>query len=620
MVKKLLSLKSKGILTSLISLTAIFSGFQNCQKVNFNTMVDPNAFNDKPSATNFCSAENITEIRVPKSTFDSQSVCTDNYNLNSTVKLGKVCEDGPEVFAIPETFLEYKNCNDMTICGIKFESKVAKNESYLLTFKNLPIGCSAQLNIYKDETKGEPLFSKLFNAPVPACPVCNYTNIATCGVCEDPIISACGYNDGTEFSSLNEITTPCLSGTLGDSPNINSTAKKVEWTCKGSGANLSTCSYNIKPGSCELNFTAQNINYDTNTSFSVSLSGAVSEASSQNPEINCTDASGNQILASKTSTPDSHWDLSHLKKDTTCTATITDILNNSTSCSNTVFVDPEAPIPAVCGNQSNVDKIDDLNNRSLCSVGTAGVPTESVGSQRYTWSCNSFNGGQSATCFAALNPPVCNIVLNPGTIQLEDTVNYQFNLSGGYDTNASKPYEFSCSAGTFIYSQSSKQTLGNFVVDSSANSLKLNCALTVQGYLHGSSGTCSTEIDILARLLVLKSGAGSGVVSATGIDCGTDCTESYVNGTSVTLTATADSGSAFAGWNTSDCSTSTATTCTISMTAAKSVSAIFNHTYQLSITKSGTGSGSVRRTVPVPESLPPFAAAATRFGRPTVSV
>src|SRR5262245_31126991 len=52
-------------------------------------------------------------------------------------------------------------------------------------------------------------------------------------------------------------------------------------------------------------------------------------------------------------------------------------------------------------------------------------------------------------------------------------------------------------------------------------------------------------------LTVTKVGAGSGLVSSSphGINCATDCTEAYVSGTVVTLTATPLAGSTFAGWS-----------------------------------------------------------------------
>ncbi len=52
------------------------------------------------------------------------------------------------------------------------------------------------------------------------------------------------------------------------------------------------------------------------------------------------------------------------------------------------------------------------------------------------------------------------------------------------------------------------------------------------------------------QLAVSKSGSGSGRVTSNppGIDCGADCSELFAEGTWVTLTATPDSGHAFAGW------------------------------------------------------------------------
>jgi len=76
-------------------------------------------------------------------------------------------------------------------------------------------------------------------------------------------------------------------------------------------------------------------------------------------------------------------------------------------------------------------------------------------------------------------------------------------------------------------------------------------------------------------LTVSKSGTGSGTVTSTptGINCGTDCSESYASGTSVTLQATASAGSVFAGWS-GDCSGTG--TCTVTLNSNKSVSVTFN--------------------------------------------
>jgi Divergent InlB B-repeat domain len=70
---------------------------------------------------------------------------------------------------------------------------------------------------------------------------------------------------------------------------------------------------------------------------------------------------------------------------------------------------------------------------------------------------------------------------------------------------------------------------------------------------------------------------GPGTIAATGIACrdeGGDCVELYADGATVTLTASADSGTTPAGWG-GDCSAATDTTCTLTMSSAKAVTATF---------------------------------------------
>ncbi|TSC77493.1 MAG: polyhydroxybutyrate depolymerase [Parcubacteria group bacterium Gr01-1014_33] len=66
---------------------------------------------------------------------------------------------------------------------------------------------------------------------------------------------------------------------------------------------------------------------------------------------------------------------------------------------------------------------------------------------------------------------------------------------------------------------------------------------------------------------------GSGRVTGTGIDCGTDCTEQYISGTSVPLTVTPSTGYTFSGW--SGACSGTQTTCRITMDGNKNVGAEF---------------------------------------------
>ncbi len=105
---------------------------------------------------------------------------------------------------------------------------------------------------------------------------------------------------------------------------------------------------------------------------------------------------------------------------------------------------------------------------------------------------------------------------------------------------------------------------------------------------------------VLFDLAVSKSGTGSGTVTSSpaGIDCGSDCSETLVDGTSVTLTATPATGSSFAGWSGAGCSGTS--TCTVIMSEARAVNAEFAVVppvppvlFNLAVSKSGTGGGTV---------------------------
>ena len=106
----------------------------------------------------------------------------------------------------------------------------------------------------------------------------------------------------------------------------------------------------------------------------------------------------------------------------------------------------------------------------------------------------------------------------------------------------------------------------------------LLAAMTVVGSCGGGNPVAPTTIAPAPppTLTVTKNGSGSGIVSSspTGIDCGTDCSQSYSLGTTVTLTAAPMPASDFTSWG-GACS-GTAQTCQAGMTQALSVTATFN--------------------------------------------
>jgi YVTN family beta-propeller protein len=80
---------------------------------------------------------------------------------------------------------------------------------------------------------------------------------------------------------------------------------------------------------------------------------------------------------------------------------------------------------------------------------------------------------------------------------------------------------------------------------------------------------------VLPVLTVTKAGNGAGTVVSVpaGINCGAACSASFTMGATVVLTATQTSGSTFSGW--SGACTNASGPCTVTMSSAKSVTAIF---------------------------------------------
>ncbi len=119
------------------------------------------------------------------------------------------------------------------------------------------------------------------------------------------------------------------------------------------------------------------------------------------------------------------------------------------------------------------------------------------------------------------------------------------------------------------------------------------------------TGACTVTIDAaksvsatftldIHTLTVTKAGTGGGIVTATGISCGADCSEIYNYGTAVTLTAAPTAGSTFVGW--SGACTGTGT-CNVTIDAAKSVTATFDiQTFTLTTSLTGNGTGTISST------------------------
>jgi hypothetical protein len=124
-----------------------------------------------------------------------------------------------------------------------------------------------------------------------------------------------------------------------------------------------------------------------------------------------------------------------------------------------------------------------------------------------------------------------------------------------------------------------------------------NCVVTMDQTKSATAQFTSTT----HTLTVTKAGGGFGTVTSNpaGISCGSDCSQSYTNGTSVKLTATPASGYTFAGWDGEGCSGTGS--CTVSMTQARNVTATFGIQSQLPSEPPPSGGGG---TEPPPNNSP----------------
>jgi phospholipase C len=172
----------------------------------------------------------------------------------------------------------------------------------------------------------------------------------------------------------------------------------------------------------------------------------------------------------------------------------------------------------------------------------------------------------------------------------------------GAGTVTSSPAGISCPStctadfptGTVVTLTESPDSGSKFGAWFDACSLSAGCTLTLKANATVIAQFNLTDPPVL--LVVQSTGTGAGTVtsSPSGINCGATCSAKILTGTSVKLTATPKSGSAFAGWSGGVCSGTS--TCTVDLTSATSATATFNSTIppaRLTLQSTGTGAGTI---------------------------
>jgi subtilisin family serine protease len=119
-----------------------------------------------------------------------------------------------------------------------------------------------------------------------------------------------------------------------------------------------------------------------------------------------------------------------------------------------------------------------------------------------------------------------------------------------------------------------------------------SCAVSTTATI---TATFSLPAPVPFTVTVNKTGAGTVTSNPAGINCGGDCTGTYPGGTTATLTATADAGSVFTGWNGGGCAG--AGLCVVSTTATVTATfSVIPPPITVTVNKNGTGTGTVTST------------------------
>lgn len=205
-----------------------------------------------------------------------------------------------------------------------------------------------------------------------------------------------------------------------------------------------------------------------------------------------------------------------------------------------------------------------------------------------TGACNvTLNSSQSVTAtFAAAPPPQYSVTLttsgaSTGTITSSPSgINCGTTCTASFNSGTSVTLTATPAAGYSFSGWSGSSCAGTGT-----------CTVIVTSNV-SATATFVTQF----TLSVALAGTGTGTVSSSpaGINCGATCSMTSASGSSISLTATPNSGQVFSGW--SGACTGKGS-CSVSMTSNQSVTATFNPapppSYSVTISLAGSGSGTV---------------------------
>ncbi len=284
---------------------------------------------------------------------------------------------------------------------------------------------------------------------------------------------------------------------------------------------------------------------------------------------------------------------------------------------------PPAPIDGACGSEAgNTLPAEPTGGPSACASGTFNASTPADTSTNWNWTCNGINGGSSVQCTATKSsggaPPAC-----PYGIQSTQTTSakafdapdtYPDNMWGNWSPvcgtswdapfmndaaifarNAGVPESPDVDAMEVAFGWFPQPGAPEEYDTTTGNTTRLSWVFDQWQGSQADLIPCVGQITVNVcnappnyTLTTAVSPGGSGTVSATGISCPGDCTESYVVNTMVTVVATPAVGYAFSSW--SGACAGQPSSCSLQMDGNKNTTANFvlSPTFDYSISNSGT--------------------------------
>jgi uncharacterized repeat protein (TIGR01451 family) len=213
----------------------------------------------------------------------------------------------------------------------------------------------------------------------------------------------------------------------------------------------------------------------------------------------------------------------------------------------------------------------------LGSPQTAGLLVTNLTSS-CTSTCTSDPASETTTVIAPPTFSAMPLTLATGITGQSYSQIINFNASGG-----SGDYQYQCSASvpglTAVGDQSGSCTVSGTPTTEGTYTITLGvCDMADQTVCATEqSASLAIEPPPMYTLTVNDVGTGAGTVTSDtgGISCGTNCSASYQEGTTVILTATPDAGMPFGGWYGCTPVQENPLQCTTTMNSAQTVNAVF---------------------------------------------